>query len=163
MKDDFIIAFQIPRIRVYVEICITLLGFQTLTFRGPTDVLALHALGCSYEHHLCCLLKCVLGTLFTPQLVWLCPPTDQMAPINSGWPLYRGTCYCLYCLYSPFVFDPLGTFLSFFPSVSGLLCPMGPHINTSLLLPLKTATVSDVLSLGKAVGAVCTGQVGERG
>ena len=52
------------------------------------------------------------------------------------------------------------SFLSSHLSVG--FCAPWVRIST-LLLPLKTATVSDVLSLGKAVGAVCTGQVGERG
>lgn len=42
MTDDFIITFQIPRIRVSVEIGITLLGFQNPTSRGPDKLQCAH-------------------------------------------------------------------------------------------------------------------------
>lgn len=66
------IAFQIPRISACVEISITLLGFQNAASRGPTAMLAMLAFGCSYDHHLPCLPKYVLGILLTPQVVCLC-------------------------------------------------------------------------------------------
>lgn len=69
MKDDFIIALQIPGIRVDVEIGITLLGFSNPTSRGPTDVLAGLAPGCSDGRYLPCWPTCVLGIMFTPHIV----------------------------------------------------------------------------------------------
>lgn len=152
MKDDFIIALQIPGIRVDVEIGITLLGFSNPTSRGPTDVLAGLAPGCSDGRYLPC-----LPTMCPGHFVY---PSHCLCLINIGGLLTEG-CVIALTAYKTLLYLILSA-LSFFSShLSVGFCAQGSAHQHFTLPPLKTASLSEVLSLGKAVGRICTGQGGE--
>lgn len=148
MKDDFIIALQIPGIRVDVEISITLLGFSNPTSRSP----AVLAPGYSDGRYLPCLPTCVLGILFTPHIV--CALLICSGLLTEGHVIAL-TAYkiLLYLILSALSFSSSHLSVGF--------CVQGSAHQHFTLSPLKTAPVSEVLSLGKAVGTICTGQVGE--
>lgn len=135
-----------------VEIGITLLGFSNPTSRGPTDVLAVLAPGCSDGRYLPCLPPCALGILFTPHIVCVL--------LICGGLLTEGRAIAL-TAYKILLYLILSALFFFSSHLSVGFCAQGSAHQHFTLPPLKTAPVSEVPSLGKAVGTICTGQVGE--
>lgn len=117
-------------------------------------------LGCSYDHHLPHLLKCILGILFTPHFVCALKQIKWHLLIHCGlFPEGLIIAFTAYKILLCLILSSLHFF--FYPICQWAFVPCGSAYQHFTLPFLNKAPVFEVLSLGKAVGKTFTGQVGK--